>query len=194
MVDPKLKKITVTPAIKYFFAVLEKEHSKAEDLFEEQTEDDFLPIEEVEAFVRSLKTQNIFIFTVGLSGKQESTILSKAIFNLNKVIKIYYSTSFDERDSGFIRVRSDLDAQQIVIERLHGFRPIAERMYQSADQCHIVRFLTQWIIRRIDWKKTKISTLELYDAYLKLRQEELEQKLQEELYADQHWMESAEVH
>lgn len=191
MVDPKLKKLTVTPAIKYFFAVLEKENAKAEVHRENQREDEFLPIEEVEAFVRALKTQNIFIFTVGVSGKQESTILSKAIFNLNKVIKIYYSTSFDEHDSGFIRVRSDLLAQKIIVERLHGLRPVAEPMYQSSDQCHVVRFLTKWIINRIDWQKTKITTLDIYDAYLKLREEELKEKLEQEIYEDEHWMEPA---
>ncbi|WP_130536617.1 hypothetical protein [Thiomicrorhabdus indica] len=184
------KKIEVTPALKYFFAKLEKENSRYESELERIEEESLLPIDEIEAFVRALKTQNIFIHTVGLSGKRESTILSKAIFSLNKIIKIYYSTSFDEHDTGFIRVRSDLEERTIVVERLHGFRPKAETMYQSSDQCHVIRYLTKWLIQRIDWTKTKLSTLEIYSIY----QAVIEEERQEELFEEDNWMEHENVH
>lgn len=184
------KQVEVTPALKYFFAKLEKENNKYESELERIDEEEFLPIDQIEAFVRSLKTQNIFIYTVGISGKRESTILSKAIFSLNKIIKIYYSTSFDEHETGFIRVRSDLDSRKIVVERLHGFRPKPEPMYQSSDQCHVIRYVTHWLMQRIDWSKTKLSTLEIYNAY----QTVVEEEQQEELYEEDSWMEHENVH
>ncbi len=85
-------------------------------------------------------TQNIFIYTVGVNGKRESTILTKAMFSINKVVRIYYSTSFDESQQGFLRLSPDVDQQLILVERLHGFRPKPELLYASKDECHVIRF------------------------------------------------------
>lgn len=186
----KAHKITeVTPALEYFFAVLEKENNRIEQLEADRPKFEEILIDEIEGFVRSLKTQNIFIHTVGLTGKHESTILAKAIFSLNKLIKIYYSTSFDEQDTGFIRVCGDEEEQQIVVERVHGYRAQPERLYASQDQCHIIRYLTQWILKRVDWEKTKLNSLDIYQAFVSKRQEEIEA----EVYDEDHWMESSEV-
>lgn len=190
MAQKNNKQVEVTPALKYFFAVLEKSKNQKDALNLQSLEPEQKEIDQIEAFVRSLKTQNIFIYTVGMSGKSESTILSKAIFSLNKVVKIYYSTSFDEHDSGFIRVRADMLENKIVVERLHGYRPVAERMYSSSDQCHVIRYLTQWLVKRIDWQKTKINTLDLYDAFVIARLQDQEA----ELYDEDHWMELQETH
>lgn len=184
------KSAEVTPALQYFFAVLEKNDLRQQALLAQSNQTLEVPIEQIEVFVRALKTQNIFIRTVGISGKQESTILSKAIFSLNKIVKIYYSTSFDERDSGFIRIRGDDDIQKIIVERVHGYRAVPEKLYSSRSQCHVVRYITQWIMKRIDWDKTKISTLEIYDLFVKQRLEERE----EDMFEEEHWMEASATH
>lgn len=180
----------MTPALKYFFASLEKGDLQQQQILAASPKLEEVLIDEIEAFVRALKTQNIFIRTVGMSGKRESTILSKAIFSFNKVIKIYYSTSFDENDTGFIRVLGDDDEQQIVVDRLHGYRSKPERIYSSADQCHIIRYITQWLMKRIDWDKTKIHTLELYDHFVEAREIEREEKM----FAEETWMEAGQMH
>ncbi|MDG6779158.1 hypothetical protein QCB44_10615 [Thiomicrorhabdus sp. zzn3] len=156
----------ITPAVKYFFKQLEKRS----DMLKRERERQELatrevPFEEVESFIRRIKTQNIFIHTVGLSGRPESTILAKAIFSMNKVVRIYYSTSFDESDGGFIRIEPRHDLQTIIVERVHGMRAKPEVLYQSYDECHVIRFLVRWLLRRIDWQKTHLHNLELYKVY-----------------------------
>lgn len=169
---------TISPSLKYFFKHLEKrsEQIRAEVEAYKVNHDD-VPFEEVESFFRRIMTQNIFIFTVGLSGRPESTILNKAIFNMNRVVRIYYSTSFDDNESGYIRIRPDRELQLIIVERMHGIRPAAEVMYQSHDECHVIRFIVRWLLRRIDWKKTHLRNLELYKAYLDQERQELEAQL-----------------
>lgn len=168
----------VTPAVKYFFKHLEKRSEQIQaDLSYRSLESQAVPFEEVEGFFRQIMTQNIFIHTVGMNGKKESTILSKAIFSMNKVVRIYYSTSFDDVNSGFIRIRPDSHEQLIIVERLHGIRAKAERMYTSRDQCHVIRFMIRWLMRRIDWNKTKLSNLELYKRIVTERQQEVEAQI-----------------
>ncbi|MBF6058955.1 MULTISPECIES: hypothetical protein [Thiomicrorhabdus] len=116
---------------------------------------------DIDSFFRALMTQNIFLFTVGVNGKRESTILSKAIFSMNRVVRIYYSTSFDDTESGFIRIRPDDDEDIILVERLHGYRAQPEVLYASPYSSHVIRFMIRWLIRRIDWSKTKIDNLDL---------------------------------
>lgn len=170
----------ITPAVTYFFKRLEKRSAEIERvLAEEEVKKEEIPFEEVEGFFRQIMTQNIFIHTVGMNGKHESTILSKAIFSMNKVVRVYYSTSFNEDMSGFIRVRPDQSTRQIIVERMHGFRPKAELMYSSKDQCHVIRFMIRWLMRRIDWDKTKLNNLDLYKRVLDQIQLELEQKISE---------------
>ncbi len=172
----------VTPALKYFFKTLEKRSDALKDakrLHELRYQP--VPMDEVEQFVRTIKTQNIFINTVGMSGKRESTILAKAIFSLNKVVRIYYSMSFDDSQTGFIRVSTDVEDQTILIERLHGLRPKPELLYHSADQSRIIRYLTRWLLRRIDWNKTKLDNLELYKRFVEERQAEHEELLRQQI-------------
>lgn len=179
----------ITPGVRYFFRTLEK-RSEALKNAERLTELRFqeVPIDEVEQFFRTIKTQNIFINTVGINGKRESTILSKAIFNLNKVIRIFYSVSLDDRQSGFLRIRTDIENQTIVVEAIHGLRPKPELLYHSPDQCHIIRFMTRWLLRRIDWNKTKLNNLELYKQFIEVRRAEMEAQIQaqidEEVFAN----------
>lgn len=174
--------IGLTPGVKYFFSSLEtrsdllKEAKRQETLrFQE------VPIEQVEQFFRTIRTQNIFIKTVGLNGKQESTILAKAIFNLNKVIRIFYSMSLDDSQSGFVRIMPDVVNQTIVIEVLHGVRPKPEVLYHSPNQSRIIRFMTRWLLRRIDWRMTKLDNLDLYKQFVEERRLEIEEKIQEQI-------------
>jgi tRNA G10 N-methylase Trm11 len=172
----------LAPAVKYFFKHLEKRSeqiqsgiSKVSSLHKE------IPFEEVEGFFRQIMTQNIFIHTVGLNGKHESTILAKAVFSMDKVVRVYYSTSFDEENIGFIRVRPDSEEQLIIVERVHGLRALSERIYASHDQCHVVRFMVRWLMRRIDWDKTKLNNLDLYKRVVAQEQEELKRKIEEQI-------------
>ena len=172
----------ISPAVKFFFKSLERRSDalkNAERLTEIRYKD--VPIDEVEQFFRSIKGQNIFINTVGVNGKRESTILAKAIFNLNQVVRVYYSISFDDSQSGFLRIRTDVENQTIVVERIHGLRPRPELLYQSADQLKIVRYMTRWLLRRIDWNKTKLNNLELYKQFVEARREEHEAQLREQI-------------
>ncbi|MBO1923945.1 hypothetical protein [Thiomicrorhabdus sp. 6S3-12] len=173
--------VKLSPGTEFLFRQMEKKERQNEEarrLHHESTQD--VELDLVEGFFRQIKTQNIFIQTVGINGKAESTILSKAIFSMNKVVKVYYSTSFDEDNTGFIRVRSDNQLQQIVIERMHGYRPQPEVLYQSADQCHIIRWMIKWLMPRIDWRKTKLGNLDLYRLFSEKREKDALQKKLEE--------------
>jgi len=168
----------ITPAVKYFFRRLEKRSAEIQEALDYKASlKQEVFFEEVESFFRQLMTQNIFIHTVGMNGKHESTILSKAVFSMNKVVRLYYSTSFDENNTGFIRIRPDTSQQLIIVERLHGYRPKSEVLYVSRDQCHVIRFMVRWLMRRIDWDKTKLANLDLYKRFIKEQQEELEAEI-----------------
>jgi len=168
----------VGPAIKYFFSRLEKRAAEIQqELDSEASAQEEVLFEEVEGFFRQIMTQNIFFFFLSLKGKHESTILAKAIFSMNRVVRVYYSTSFDEDQSGFIRIRPETKQQTIIVERLHGFRPQAEVMYSSKDQAHVIRFMIRWLMRRIDWDKTRLANLDLYKRVLEQRQAEIEEQI-----------------
>jgi len=170
----------ITPAVKYFFKHLEKKSAQIQEALSlEASQKQDLPFDEVENFFRQLMTQNIFIHTVGLNGKHESTILAKAVYSMNKVVRLYYSTSFDENQTGFIRIRPDKHERKIIVERLHGYRPKAEVIYVSSDECHVVRFMVRWLMRRIDWNKTKLANLDLYKRFQVEQQEEVAAQIAE---------------
>ncbi len=172
----------LAPAVKYFFKHLERRSEQIKsNISETSSLHNEIPFEEVEGFFRQIMTQNIFIHTVGLNGKHESTILAKAIFSMDKVVRVYYSTSFDEENIGFIRVRPDSQEQLIIVERVHGLRAESERIYASRDQCHVVRFMVRWLMRRMDWDKTKLDNLELYKRVVAQEQEEMRHKIEEEI-------------
>lgn len=177
-----MKKNPMTPALKHFFRVLERKSNSLDEerriLLKSLEEVDF---DEIEQFFRALKSQNIFIYTVGSSGKSVSMLLEKAVFSLNRVIRIYYSTSFDEVEQGYVRVQADLESRLILVERMHGYRPVPELLYASHDECHVIRFMVRWLLRRIDWSKTKLENLELYKRYVENQREEIELALAEEL-------------
>ena len=173
-------KLELSTGVEYLFRQMEKkeqENQEARRLHHESIQE--VDFEEVERFFRQIKTQNIFIHTVGLNGKSESTILSKALFSMNKVVKVYYSTSFDENNTGYLRVSPDRYEQKILVERMHGFRPQPELLYQSADQCHIIRWMIKWMMPRIDWQKTKLANLDLYRLFTDKREKELEKQIEE---------------
>lgn len=183
-------KKAVTPAVKYFLKHLERRSEALEKVVAtERSLAQEVPFEAVENFFRRIMTQNIFIHTVGMNGRPESTILSKATFSMNRVVRLYYSTSFDDSETGFIRIQPNKVKQLIVVERLHGIRPQPEILYQSRDECHVIRFMTRWLLRRIDWKKTHLRNLDLYKQFQEQeRQEELErlealeaQKIEEQM-------------
>jgi hypothetical protein len=172
----------LAPAVKYFFKHLEKRSEQIKSgISADSSRHKEIPFEEVEGFFRQIMTQNIFIHTVGLNGKHESTILAKAIFSMDKVVRVYYSTSFDEENIGFIRVRPDSQEQLIIVERVHGLRLKPEHIYASRDQCHVVRFMVRWLMRRIDWDKTKLNNLDLYKRVVAQEQEEIRHKIEEQI-------------
>jgi len=171
----------VAPAVKYFLKHLER-RSESLDKAEKDERNAFqeIPFEDVENFFRRIMTQNIFIHTVGMNGRPESTILSKATFSMNRVVRLYYSTSFDDTETGFIRIQPSKAKQIIVVERLHGQRPKSEILYQSRDQCHVIRFMTRWLLRRIDWNKTHLRNLDLYKLYIEQENQEALARLEQE--------------
>lgn len=177
-----MKKQDITKGLKYFFKKLEKKSFELDEekasLVASRRE---VPFDQVETFSRALMTQNIFIHTVGMNGKHESTILSKAMFSINKVVRLYYSTSFDESVQGYIRLRPCYKQQLIVVERMHGYRPQPELLYASIDECHVIRFFSNWIVKRIDWSKTKISNLDLYKRFKDVERQEYEDRVAEEI-------------
>ncbi|MBN2606777.1 MAG: hypothetical protein JXR47_05520 [Thiotrichales bacterium] len=177
-----MKKQDITKGLKYFFKKLEKKSSELEEerasLVASHRD---VPFDQVENFSRALMTQNIFIHTVGVNGKHESTILSKAMFSINKVVRLYYSTSFDESVQGYIRMRPCYQQQLIVVERMHGYRPKPELLYASIDECHVIRFFSNWVVKRIDWSKTKISNLDLYKRFKEVERQEYEEQVAEEI-------------
>ncbi len=172
----------LAPAVKYFFKRLEERadeiRAEASEFSSQHQEVQF---DDVEGFFRQIMTQNIFIHTVGINGKHESTILAKAIFSMNRVVRIYYSTSFDEENSGFIRIRPDPKEQLIIVERMHGFRPVSEQIYVNHDQSSIIRFMIRWLMRRIDWDKTKLNNLDLYKRVVAQEQEEARAKIEAQI-------------
>lgn len=171
----------LTDAIKYFLRHLEKQAERIEAEKRAHQPETPVQIDEIEHFFRTLKTQNIFIFVVGVNGKPESSALPKIVFSLSKVVRIYYSLSLDTNQAGFIRIHADQKENLIVIERLHGYHPKPERLYASKNPCHIIRFITRWILRRIDWEKTKLKNLELYKKYRAWQDEqEAKRQLEEE--------------
>ncbi|MDR9499173.1 MAG: hypothetical protein RI556_08365 [Hydrogenovibrio sp.] len=173
-----MDKTEVTPSLRYFFKKME---TRAEALRSEvevkAQQGQPVPFDRLEQFVRAIMSQNIFIFTVGLNGKPESTILTKAMFSINKVVRLYYSISLDDRRQGFLRIRPDSQLQLILVERLHGYRPKPEVLYASYDECHVIRYFINWLMRRIDWEKTKIHNLELYKKFVEQERKELEEAI-----------------
>lgn len=176
-----MQKQLISPAVQYFFKKLEKRSTEIElSLAESSSKHQEISFDEVERFARAIMTQNIFIHTIGLNGKHESTILSKAMFSINKVVRLYYSTSMDDSVQGYLRIRPCIDRQVIVVERLHGYRPNPETLYASKDECHVVRFFVGWLLRRIDWDKTKLNNLDLYKKFVEVEREQLSARIAEE--------------
>ncbi|VAW48654.1 hypothetical protein MNBD_GAMMA03-1372 [hydrothermal vent metagenome] len=168
----------ISSSARYFIKRLEKRSVEIkQELSSQSLASQDILFDEIDLFFKQIMSQNIFIYTVGQNGKRESTILAKAIFSMSQVIRIFYSTSFDDENSGFIRVRADRNLQLIIVERMHGIRPKSEVLYSSLDQCHVIRFLIRWLMRRIDWTKTKLANLELYRRYHQELQAEAEAKM-----------------
>lgn len=169
----------ITPGLQYFIGAIER-RSETLKILKNRSLAKYprIEFEEVEKFFRTIKVQNIFIKTVGVSGKAESTILTKAIFNLNKVISIFYSISLDETQSGYLRIRPDIEQQTILVESLHGLRPTPQVLYQSPNQQNIIRFMSRWLLKRIDWEMTKLNNLDLYKCFVEARREEMEEKIE----------------
>jgi hypothetical protein len=138
-----------------------------------------VPFDLVELFVRRLRQQNVFVRILGPNGKYESLLLNKVIFSMSKVVRIYCSVSIRDEDNVFLRIHPDLQRGMIVVEKLQGPHPAPEVIFQHKDQCHIIRFITHWIVARLDWQKTKLSNLDVYKLFVQTRQEQLEQKLKQ---------------
>ena len=181
-----MKQEKMSKGLRYFFKKLERKSGLLETEKNNQAEQiKEVPFDEVERFSRALMTQNIFIYTVGMNGKRESTILAKAMFSINKMVRLYYSTTLDETGQGYLRLRADFNRQLILVERLHGLRPEPELIYASLDESHVIRFFANWILKRIDWEKTRVNHLELYKQLKQIEQKELEDRLAIQLAKEQ---------
>lgn len=177
-----MKKQDMSKGLRYFFKKLEKKSNEiADSQLAYELGQKEVGFDEVEKFARAIMTQNVFIYTVGVNGKSESTILAKAMFSINKVVRIYYSTSFDESTQGYIRLRPCQQQQLILVERMHGYRPKPELLYASFDECHVIRFFINWLTKRIDWQKTKIAHLDLYKQFKEVERQEYEERVAEEI-------------
>jgi len=171
----------LTEAIQYFLRHLEREAEIVKQKQAVHQPEEVIDFEIIERFFRTLKMQNIFIFVVGINGKPESSSLPKLIFSLSRVVRIYYSLSLDTNQAGFLRVKLNEDETMVLIERLHGYRPTPEIIYTSKYPCHIIRFITRWMLRRIDWNKTKLQHLEIYKQYVEARAEAIRLKKEQEM-------------
>jgi len=52
-----------------------------------------------------------------------------------------------------------------------------ELLYASLDECHVIRFFISWLIRRIDWDKTKVNHLDLYKEFAEIERKEVEEEI-----------------
>ncbi|WP_319380221.1 hypothetical protein [Thiomicrorhabdus sp.] len=157
-----MKNTPVTESsLQYFYDRLKTRSQAVKRFSKSHQPHELVDFVDIDSFFRALMTQNIFLNTIGVNGKHESTILSKAVFSMSRLVRIYYSTSFDETQCGFIRIRPDENEESILVERLHGYRPQPEIIYASPYPSHVIRFMVRWLIRRIDWSKTKIDNLDL---------------------------------
>lgn len=178
-----------SPAIDAFFAKLihREQAVRRMEVFADAVRPQ-LNSEEIVHFFRVLKGQNIFIQTIGLTGKLESNILSNVIYNFNDEIRLYYSQSLDETQSGFIRVCPDLPEGVIAVDNIYG-EPLSQlRLYQSPDQKAILKYMIRWLLKRIDWQKTRLDNIDLYHIFLERKQAEAEAevaRLQAEFAAHQ---------
>lgn len=172
----------ITKGLQYFFKKLEKRSEEIQGLRDAETVNyKPVPFDDVERFARAIMTQNIFIHTVGVNGKRESTILTKAMFSINSVVRLYYSTSFDEARQGYLRIRPCRIQQLVIVERMHGYRPKPEVLYASLDECHVIRFFVNWLLKRIDWEKTKLNNLDLYKQFKEIERQEYEERVASEI-------------
>ncbi len=177
-----MEELTISKGLKYFLQRLETASEQAAlNAQKNNFIDKEVPFYQVEKFSRAIMTQNIFIRTIGINGKVESTILSKAMFSISKVVRLYYSTSLDLSNQGYLRLRPDMQQQLIIIERLHGLNAKPELLYANLDEMNIIRFFANWILKRIDWDKTKINHLELYNNMKEIEKIEHEEKIAQEL-------------
>ncbi len=131
----------------------------------------------LELFIRRIRQQNIFVRIMGPNGKQESLLLSKVLFSMSRVIRLYCSLSVRDEDNVYLRIFPDTRTGLIRVQRLRGSVLAPEEVFAHADQCHIIRFITRWIVERVDWQKTKLRNLDIYKLFVQTRQEQLEQKL-----------------
>ncbi|WP_294948371.1 hypothetical protein [Sulfurivirga sp.] len=132
----------------------------------------------LELFIRRIRQQNIFVRIMGPNGKRESLLLSKVLFSMSKVIRLYCSLSVRDEDNVYLRIFPDTRTGLIRVQRLRGGDVLMpEEVFAHADQCHIIRFITRWIVERVDWQKTKLRNLDIYKLFVQTRQEQLEQKL-----------------
>ncbi len=167
-----------SPAIDAFFEKLIHREQAVRRM--EQVVDGLKPqldASEIVHFFRVLKGQNIFIQAIGLTGKLESNILSNVIYNFNDEVRLYYSQSLDETQSGFIRVSPDLVAGVIAVDNIYG-EPLTQlRLYQSLDQKAILKYMIRWLLKRIDWQKTRLDNVDLYHIFIERKQAEAEAEM-----------------
>jgi len=167
------------PALFYFLRRLERAEDQyltrsfAESL---KTQHD-VPFELVELFVRRVRQQNIFVRVLGPSGKKESLLLNKVIFSMNKVVRIYCSFSLRDEENSYLRMYPNRRKGVITVERLAGAWDAPQVVFEHHDQCHAIRFITNWVVARLDWQKTKLHNLDIYKLFVQTRQQQLAQQL-----------------
>jgi hypothetical protein len=178
--ERKEKKIPVEqPALFYFLRRLERAEDQylAHSFADKIKNHHEVPFDLVELFIRRIRQQNIFVRITGPNGKPESLLLNKVLFSMSKVVRIFCSLSMRDEENVYLRMYPDTRRGVIAVERLVGQWTQPQRIFAHHDQCHAIRFLTNWIVERLDWKKTKLRNLDIYKLFVQTRQEQLQQQL-----------------
>ncbi len=167
------------PALFYFMRRLERaEDQYLTRRFAERIKTHHeVPFELVELFIRRIRQQNIFVYITGPNGKRESLLLNKVLFSMSKVVRLYCSLSLRDEENLYLRMYPDTRSGQILVERFGGAWSDRRVVFRHHDQCHAIRFLTNWIVERLDWQKTKLRNLDIYKLFVQTRQQQLEQQL-----------------
>ncbi len=179
--EKKKKAPPEQPALFYFLRRLERaEDQYLTRSFAEavKTHHD-VPFELVELFIRRIRQQNIFVRITGPNGKYESLLLNKVLFSMSKVVRLYCSVSLRDEENVYLRMYPNTRKGLITVEKIEGQQRQPKVIFEHHDQCHMIRFLTNWIVSRLDWKKTKLRNLDIYKLFVQTRQEQLEQKLKQ---------------
>ncbi|SFR62639.1 hypothetical protein [Thiomicrospira sp. ALE5] len=167
-----------SPAVEAFFEKLihREQAVRRMEKFAASLQPD-LDVDELVHFFRVLKSQEIFIQTIGLNGKLVPDVLSNIIYNFNDEVRLYYSQSLDLAEAGYIKICPDYADGLVVVENIYGDPLSRHRLYQSTDQKAVLKYMIRWLLKRIDWDKTRLNNMDLYKIFIERKQAEAEAEM-----------------